>query len=58
MGREVQRSAFDFDRTFSLLYPVLFSCTKALVAVTARSQTRLSAKANKKLSICGYVGGW
>ena len=49
MGREVQRSAFDFDRSFSLLYPALFSCTKALAAVTAGSQTRLCTKANKKL---------
>jgi len=30
MGREVQRSAFDFDSSLSLLYPALFSCTKAL----------------------------
>ena len=30
MEREMQRSAFDFDRAFSLLYPALFSCTKAL----------------------------
>ena len=29
MVREVQRSAFDFDRSLSLLYPALFSCTKA-----------------------------